>query len=239
MHTAIIRTLSFCCVALLWSCGSTPPPPSLSEQYQQLAQDTAFSVYAMRNIANQAYQNKDLPLMAKALWKLCQRGVASTGVTDDCAALLDVAIIQDDEVAQARAHLAQYFITGNRDDYARAMAALPANDASYRAIFDISVDNCLNSTQPTEWLALQCYLAGKAALNEPALQKALMLFEQFEARHNMADSYFLLAKLKQQQGQPDTAADYASRAALLLSQLGEAARAEQVRTWRRNTVHAQ
>ncbi|HCL12787.1 MAG TPA: hypothetical protein DHW66_11525, partial [Alteromonas sp.] len=136
-------------------------------------------------------------------------------------------------------HLAQYFITGNRDDYARAMAALPANDASYRAIFDISVDNCLNSTQTTEWLALQCYLSGKAALNEPALHKALVLFEQFDARHNMADSYYLLAKLKHQQGQPNAAADYASRAALLLSQLGEAARAEQVRTWRRDTVHAQ
>ena len=97
----------------------------------------------------------------------------------------------------------------------------------------------LYSTQTTEWLALQCYLSGKAALNEPALHKALVLFEQFDARHNMADSYYLLAKLKHQQGQPNAAADYASRAALLLSQLGEAARAEQVRTWRRDTVHAQ
>ncbi|MCP4862457.1 MAG: hypothetical protein GY897_00605 [Alteromonas sp.] len=71
MNTAILRILSFCCAALLWSCGSTPPPLSLSAQYQQLAQDAGFSVYAMRNIANQAYLNNDLPLMAKALWKLC------------------------------------------------------------------------------------------------------------------------------------------------------------------------
>ena len=149
-----------------------------------------------------------------------------------------MAIIRGDELAQARAYLAQYFITGNPGDYARAMAALPANDASYRAIFDISVDNCLNSTQTTEWLALQCYLSGKAAFNEPALQKALVLFEQFDARHNMADSYFLLAKLNYEQGQSDAAADYASRAALLLSQLGESARAERVRAWRRDSSHS-
>lgn len=239
MHTAILRVLSLCGAALLWSCGSTPPPPSLTARYEQLAQDQSFAVYAMRNIASEAYQNQNLPLMAKALWKLCQRGVATTGDTNDCAALLDVAIIQGDELAQARAHLAHYFITGNRQDYARAMAVLPAGDTSYSAMFELSVERCLDDSEVTEWQALQCYLSGKAANSEPALQKALSLFERFNALHNMADSYFLLAKIQQNKGDSVAAAEYASRAALVLNELGESAKAELVRAWRRDMVHAQ
>lgn len=238
MLTATTRLLSLCFMALLWSCSTSVPLQPLSKRYEQLVQDSNFSVYAMQSIAAQAFEQHDLPLMAKALWKLCQRGVATSGATDDCAALLDVAIIQSDDLAQARAYLAQYFITGERHYYIQAMAVLPADDASYTSLFDTSVKRCLNNTEANEWQAMQCYISGKAMGSEEALLKALSLFEQFDARHNIADSYFVLAKLTLRNNNPTAAADYASRAALLLSQLGEGEKAELVRTWRRDFVHA-
>lgn len=239
MNTAIIRTISLVCALTLWGCSASRPPQTLTERYQQLASDEQFSEYAMRGLAAEAFQDEDLPLMAKALWKLCQRGVTTRSGNNDCAALLDVAIIQQDDLSQARALLAHYFITGDRRYYQQAMDVLPAGESYYGSLFETSVAPCLNDAEATEWQAMQCYVAGKTHANEAALQKALTLFKRFGAQHNMADSYFLLARLKLQQNNPVAASDYAARAALLLSQLGETDKAQQIRSWRQDNIHAQ
>lgn len=239
MNTAKIRTLSLVCVLALWGCSASRPPQTLTERYQQLASDEQFSEYAMRSLADEAFQKDDLLLMSKALWKLCQRGVSTRRDTNDCAALLDVAIIQKDALSQAKAFLAHYFITGDRRYYQQAMDVLPAGESYYGSLFETSVAQCLADGTATEWQAMQCYVAGKTHASEAALQKALTLFKRFGAQHNMADSYFLLARLKLQQNNPVAASDYAARAALLLSQLGETHKALQVRTWRQDNIHAQ
>ena len=239
MNMAILRTLSLLCIMALWGCSASQPPPSLAERYAQLAGDTNFSQYAMQNVASEAYQQGDLILMAKAQWKLCQRAVARGSNDQACERLLDIAIIQKDGLNQARAHLAQYFFSGNQADYERAMAVLPAGQDYYNSLLAPSLTGCLNETEESGWLAMLCYQSGKAANNEQALSKALVLFERYNARHNMADSYYLLAQIYQAQGDVTRAADHASKAALLLSQLGESTKSRLVRNWRRKLTHAQ
>ncbi|GGF79523.1 hypothetical protein [Alteromonas lipolytica] len=239
MSMATICRISVVLVVLLCGCATNPPPLSLGERYQQLAQEESFSVYEMRTLASEAYQQGDLSLMLNAQWKLCQRAVAVNSDGEDCHQLLDLAIIEQDRLSEARANLALYFITRTQSYYQRATAVIPANGEDYSELFAAPVETCITSAQATEWQAMQCYLSGKAAGNEPALQKALTLFRRFNASHNMADSYFVLAKIKLANNEPAIAADFAAKAALLLSQLGESDKAEQVRNWRQDNVYAQ
>lgn len=221
------------------ACSSQPTVVSPEAKYQALAQSHNFSVFEMRKIVDEAFAKKDLALMEKALWKLCQRSVASANPNDDCARYLDIAIIQGDKAAQAKANIALYFLTSSDVYYQQAMSLLPADSNLYTDLFAHDLAPCLESTEQSEIMAMRCYLAGKYAMNLAALDKALVMFEKYQAQHNLADTYYLMARILLEQGDEKKAAEYAAKAALLLSQLGETQKAAVVRAWRQDNIYAQ
>lgn len=229
-----LKIFSVLTIMSLAACSSQTQPVSLAAKYNALVQDSHFSSHAMRKVVQSAYRQNDLPLMGKALWKLCQRDVATGSRSTHCQEFLDVAIIQKDAFAQAKANIALYFLLGEQLYYQRAVALLPDQEQFYTSLLEPDLNQCLNSEEQHESLAMQCYVAGKHFNDKTALKKALMLFEIFDAQHNMADTYFLLAQLAQQENQWQHLNDYAAKAALILSQLGEDSKANSVRDWRRD-----
>lgn len=234
----VIRVFSLVWLVTLSACSSQPTVVSPEAKYHALAQTGDFSVYEMRKVVDDAFKQNDLELMSKAQWKLCQRAVASASNSDDCARYLDITIVQGDKTGQARAYLALYFLTASRTYYTQAMALLPSN-SDFDDLFVADVTPCLDATEDSETLAMRCYLAGKYTMNLAALNKALAMFDKYGARHNSADTYFLIARILYEQGEPDRASQYAAKAALLLSQLGESRKAAIVRAWRQDNIYAQ
>lgn len=223
----------------LVACSSQPSVISPEAKYRSLLQSHNFSIFEMRKVVDDAFEQGNLALMEKALWKLCQRSVATANLTDECARYLDVAIIQGDTKAQAKANIALYFLTSSNVYYQQAMALIPANSDFYTDLFARDLTPCLESTEQNEILAMRCYLAGKYAMDLEALNKALVMFEKYQAQHNRADTYYLMARIYLEQANQEKAAEYAAKAALLLSQLGESQKAAVVRAWRQDNIYAQ
>ncbi len=239
MKRATIKTSLLCALGLLASCASAPPSPTTAQSFNALAADPNFSPYAMRAVVSKAFESGDLELMSSALWRLCQRSVAVGGNTVDCDDYLDVALIQNNASDQAQANMALYFLTRDTAYHDKAKALLPDDKPYYQQLLSARLEDCLNVTEASEPLALQCYVSGKHFRHEAALKKALTLFEQYGAQHNVADTYYLLARIAADKGQTTQAEMLAARASLLLSQLGEAQKARQVRQWRQDVLHAQ
>lgn len=236
MKQAIKRYSVLCLLAVLGGCASAPPPPTPAQSFAELSADPAFSPYAMRAIASNAFDNGDFDLLSDALWRLCQRSVATAGGTEDCSNYLDVAIIQNNVVDQAQANMALYFLTRDAAYHQRATVLLPDNNDYYQQLLAARLEDCLQVSQQSEPLAMQCYVSGKHFKHQAALEKALSLFERYNAKHNMADTYFVLAQLAAQDNKLQQAEKLAARSSLILSQLGETQKAQQVRQWRQETL---
>lgn len=239
MKQVIIKISALCWLAVLAGCASAPPSPTPAQSFAELIAEPEFSPYAMRAIVQQAFDSGDTDLMLKALWRLCQRSVASASNEQDCNDYLDVAIIQQSQSDQAQANMALYFLTREPVFHRRARALLPDNNQYYQALLSARLEDCLSVSEQSEPLALQCYVSGKHFKNKAALQKALELFEQYGANHNIADTYFVLAQLAAGEEDYKQAENLAARASLILSQIGEAEKARQVRAWRQDTLYAQ
>lgn len=239
MKRVTIKISALCWLAVLAGCASAPPPPTPAQSFDELVSEPDFSPYAMRTIVQQAFDAGDTDLMLKALWRLCQRSVANANSKQDCNDYLDVAIIKKSQTDQAQANMALYFLTRDPVYHRRAKALLPDNNQYYQALLSARLEDCLSVSEQSEPLALQCYVSGKHFKNKEALQKALKLFEMYSASHNVADTYFVLAQLAADEKHYEHAESLAARASLILSQIGEAEKARQVRAWRQDTLYAQ
>jgi hypothetical protein len=188
----------------------------------------------MDNLINQALLNENYQAASKLLKRQCQQEIAAGQTKGRCANLVDLSYIDKQSKEDVFILAVEYFLSGQPQRLKTLSENAPNKQTRFLAtgVLSPSLTHCSDETFLRLFGGWRCYQLAKETLNASLLSLLKRDYQSKQALHKVADVEFLLAQYYANAQQTDAAIAAASKAAVMLVQLGEIDKAEQVRRWR-------